>query len=335
MRLMTLDPPVRDTMRLDRIFSLYWFHPLRRIFCRRDGLRIPILMYHSVSERDECARHPYFETNVRPDVFARQMQYLAENHYRVISLSEALSLLSGCSASTPHPEAGRFRAHEYCVLTFDDGFRDFFHTAWPILKRYRFAATVFLPTGLIADDRRGLGARDCLTWREVSALAEEGVEFGAHTVSHVQLYELVSKQVRHRGRERIDGSSSGSSPFPPVRTSEDGLAPIEYELQESKQTIEKMLGKPVDHYSYAYAFPEHDPGFVGMYEISLRQAGYRAAVSTRVGTARCGDNPYTLRRIPVNSHDDPSLFSAKLAGAYDWLGRPQFFFKKLRAGKAA
>lgn len=336
MRLMTLDPPVRDTMRLDRIFSLYWFHPLRRMFRRRDGLRIPILMYHSVSGRDECMRHPYYETNVRPEVFIRQMQFLADHHYRVMSLSEAVFLLSDGPVVPPmHPEAGRPPSSGYCVLTFDDGFRDFFHTAWPILEQFKYASTVFLPTGHISEDRRQLGTRECLTWGEVKKLAAEGVEFGAHTVSHVQLHDLASAWRIRDGRSRIEIKSKESDPAASEIKSDEGFSRLEYELRASKTKIEETLGKPVSHYSYAYAFPEQDHGFVGMYETVLRQVGYRAAVSTRVGTARHGDNPYTLKRIPVNSHDDPLLFRAKLEGAYDWLARPQLLSKQLWAGRAA
>jgi peptidoglycan/xylan/chitin deacetylase (PgdA/CDA1 family) len=320
-------------MRLDRILSVYWFYLLRRLARRENGLRIPILMYHSVSGRDECSHHPYYETNVRPEVFIRQMQYLADRHFRVIPLSEAVSMLTDRHGARPqHPEAGHPPTKAYCVLTFDDGFRDFFHTAWPILERFEFASTVFLPTGRIADERQEMGARDCLTWGEVKKLAAEGVEFGAHTVSHVQLYDLMS--AGRNKRTRSDVMTEESALVPSKRQCGEGTAPIEYELRESKKNIEENLGKPVSHYSYAYAFPEQDRAFVGMYETALRQAGYRAAVSTRVGTARHGDNPYTLRRIPVNSYDDPLLFRAKLAGAYDWLARPQLLSKQLRAGRA-
>jgi len=114
-------------MRLDRILSVYWFYPLRRLARRENGLRIPILMYHSVSGRDECSHHPYYETNVRPEVFIRQMQYLADRHFQVISLSEAVSMLTDRpGARLQHPEAGHSPTKAYCVLTFDDGSGIFF-----------------------------------------------------------------------------------------------------------------------------------------------------------------------------------------------------------------
>ena len=77
-------------MRLDRLLTLYFFHPLSGILRQKESTRISILMYHSISERDEHVPHPYYVTNTRPEVFARQMQFLADNNYKVISLSEAL-----------------------------------------------------------------------------------------------------------------------------------------------------------------------------------------------------------------------------------------------------
>jgi len=288
-------------MRFDRLITLYFFQPLRRLLSNRKGLRVSILMYHSVSDRDESNRHPYYETNIRPEVFARQMQFLADNNYKVISLSGAVALISGNSPSSLVTQSTSQPVNKckYCVLTFDDGYRDFHDTAWPIVKEHGFTSTMFLPTGHITDERRKLNGRECLTWTEVRALAADGADFGAHTVSHVQLYEIARQD-------------------------------IVIELRASKQAIEEALGKTVDHYSYAYAFPEHDKNFVKIYEMSLQKAGYQSAVTTRLGTAKPGDNSYTLKRIPVSTHDDERLFFAKLEGAYDWLAVPQTLSKNFK-----
>jgi peptidoglycan/xylan/chitin deacetylase (PgdA/CDA1 family) len=288
-------------MRLDRFLTLYFFHPLRRILRRSSGTRISILMYHSVSDRDADVSHPYYQTNTRPEVFARHMQFLADNNYKVISLSDAVSLLSGSSPSSLVTQATNqpVTSSKYCVLTWDDGYRDFHDYAWPILKKHGFTATMFLPTGFMENERKALNGKDCLTWGEVKTLATNGTAFGAHTVSHVQLYALDRRNIAK-------------------------------ELQNSKKEIEEKLGSKVNHYSYAYAFPEQDTDFVQYLEQSLRQAGYTCAVSTRIGTVGLGDNPYILKRIPVNSHDDEDLLRAKLAGAYDWLNRIQVIKKRVK-----
>jgi len=318
-------------MRLDRLLTLYFFHPLRRILWRDTGLRISILMYHSILEQDDPGRHPYFQTNTKPEIFSRHMQVLADNDYKVISLSEAISLLSIVSrpeAGSRKPEAGSFprgpkpesgspkpgaKRHQlpnqlnysitsprkYCVLTWDDAHRDYHDNAWPILKKYGYPATMFLPTGFVDNERKRLNGKECLTWDEVEEIASQGGMFGAHTVSHMQLYGMDSRK-------------------------------IDYEINQSKGEIEGRLHSRVEHYAYALAFPEQDMVFVRNLLNILHQAGFTGAVSTRIGTAKPGDNPYILKRIPVNSHDDERLLRAKLAGAYDWLNRIQAMKKRVK-----
>ena len=305
-------------MRLDRLLTLYFFHPLRKILGQKGGPRISILMYHSISNQDDPGRHPYFQTNTKPEIFARQMQFLADNDYKVISLTDAVSLLSivlqpAAGSPTPDtlplrgmpesgsrkPEAGSPKPHKYCVLTFDDGYRDFYAVAWPILKKHGFTATMFLPTGFVDNERKRLNGKECLTWDEVKELASQGGMFGAHTVSHVQLYGMDSRK-------------------------------IDYEISQSKREIEEKLHSRVQHYAYALAFPEQDMDFVRNLLNTLRQAGFTGAVSTRIGTTKQGDDLYLLKRIPVNSHDDIELLQAKLEGGYDWLNRIQVMKKKIR-----
>jgi len=291
-------------MRLDRLLTLYFFHPLSGILRSSDGTRISILMYHGISERDEDVPHPYYVTNTRPEVFARQMQFLADNDYNVISLSEAISLLSIVSKpQTGSPAAKRHfpkpEARQNVVITFDDGHRDYHDVAWPILKKFGYPATMFLPTGFVDNERKRLNGKECLTWDEVEALAAQGAMFGAHTVSHIQLYGKDSRK-------------------------------IDYEINQSKREIEEKLHGRVEHYAYALAFPEHDMGFVQNLQDILRQVGFTGAVSTRIGIAKQGDDLYLLKRIPVNSHDDEGLLRAKLEGGYDWLHQVQAYKKKMR-----
>ena len=303
-------------MRLDRLLTLYFFHPLSRMLRRNSGTRISILMYHSILDQDDPNRHPYFQTNTKPEIFAQQMQFLADNNYNVISLSEAISLIGGSPQIPNYPVTS---PRKCVVLTWDDGYADFHDNAWPILKKHGFTATMFLPTGYISNDRKSLIGKNCLTWDEVTTLAGEGASFGAHTVSHVQLYELYKT-----------ASKQSNMSFLRRQESIETMATIDYELRASKQAIEEKLGRPVDQYSYAYAFPEQDQKFVDIYGKALKREGYRSAVSTRIGTAKRGDSLYTLKRIPVNSHDDDGFLQAKLEGGYDWLHQLQSAKKKMR-----
>ena len=102
------------------------------------GSRIPILMYHSVSEADETGVHPYYRTATKPAVFAEQMQFLHEHGYATLNLGEAVQSLHNGALSK-----------KYVVITFDDGYDDVYQNAFPALNHYSFSAIVFLPTAYI------------------------------------------------------------------------------------------------------------------------------------------------------------------------------------------
>src|SRR5665213_3134267 len=133
----------------DVFATLYFFHPLKRLF--KQGNRIPILMYHSISNRQEMG-HPYYRTVTSPEVFAKQMQYLHDNGYSALSLSDAVKWLEGPSGGRP------------VVITFDDGFQDFYTSAFPILTKLGLSATMFLPTAYIGDTCQSFKGVECLTW---------------------------------------------------------------------------------------------------------------------------------------------------------------------------
>jgi peptidoglycan/xylan/chitin deacetylase (PgdA/CDA1 family) len=105
------------------------------------------------------------------------------------------------------------------VLTFDDGYRDFYTDVFPVLKKYNAKATVYMIAGFV-------GYKNNLTDAQLKELAVSGlVDIGAHTVHHV-------------------GLTHGSSPM------------IEQEVTEGKKILEIMTGQPV--VSFAYPNGEYD-----------------------------------------------------------------------------
>lgn len=98
---------------------------------------LPILMYHGVIA-DDC---PWSQWTQLPLAqFRRQMDILAK-HYNVISLSECLKAILSRGKLPPRS----------AVITFDDGFRNVYARAYPVLQEKRLPATVFLTTGLLDD----------------------------------------------------------------------------------------------------------------------------------------------------------------------------------------
>jgi hypothetical protein len=90
----------------------------------------------------------------------------------------------------------------------------------------------------------------------------------------------------------------------------------------------------VQCFAYPYAFPESDRVFTDFLRDVLAREGFRYGVTTVLGTAKAGDDPLFLRRLPVNDHDNPRLLRAKLEGGYDWLHAFQYAAKRLRKNRA-
>jgi peptidoglycan/xylan/chitin deacetylase (PgdA/CDA1 family) len=270
--------------------TLYFFHPLQELL-QRSPVGIPILMYHSISVDEETGRSAYYRTCTDPLIFVEQMAFLAKNRYNTIGLSEAAQRINGAAHDTERP----------VVLTFDDGYQDFYTEAFPILHSFGFSATVFLPTAYIGDNTLAFNGKACLTWGQVRELQRAGIKFGSHTVTHPQLRTLPT-------------------------------AALQRELRCSREEVENRLGAQVESFSYPYAFPEADRPFKDRVCGLLHEAGYQNGVSTIIGRADRNDGPWLMKRLPVNSCDDQRLFRAKLEGGYDWLHALQRASKIVRFG---
>src|SRR5579875_3987322 len=122
--------------RLDRAVSLKWAR-MRQLMPRRCGA--PILMYHSLSD-EFGERHPYFETNTSPKIFAAHMRYLSENGYKIVKLSEA----AGENQQSDERKV---------AITFDDGYRNFYTDGAPVLAKHGFRATMFVVSEFAAQKK--------------------------------------------------------------------------------------------------------------------------------------------------------------------------------------
>ncbi len=128
----------------------------------------PTLMYHHVEDLTQAGKEGHAGLSVAPEMFHSQMQYLHEKGYTPAGMSELLSFF----------DSGGGLGKKPVLLTFDDGYNDFYLNAYPVLKEFGFKATLFLPTGLVENP-------GYLSWKQVSEISGSGlVLFANHTWSH-------------------------------------------------------------------------------------------------------------------------------------------------------
>lgn len=175
---------------------------------------VPVLLYHHVQPNEQILEKKQQNISVDAEIFAGQMEYLASRGYSALTPAELFSGLGGSLPAKP------------VVLTFDDGYDDFYTWAYPALKKNGIKATVFLPTGLI--DNPGY-----LSWAQVSEIKASGfVAFANHTWSHKSLLGIPEEAVRNE----ISTAK--------IQLEEHGLGPVEffaYPYGSESKTTEKVL----------------------------------------------------------------------------------------------
>ncbi|MBN1604970.1 MAG: polysaccharide deacetylase family protein [Chitinispirillaceae bacterium] len=275
-------------IRFDRLITLV----LNVLKTPQRNDHIPVLMYHSVTNRITNTR-PYYSTEISTLKFERHLIFLNDNNYRVYFLKDIKDLLNFTRNDTHK---------KYVIITFDDGYKNFYDNAFPLLAKHNIPATLFVPSGLIPES--GYGQFE-----------------GAHLMNWVQIKECTVQQL-------ID---IGSHSLMHNRLTELNIDMLKQELSQSKSIIENNIQKEVTSFSYPFRFPDENQSFISLLCALYKESGYTISVTTRIGTVRRGDNLYILKRIPVNEYDDLKLFKAKLEGSYDWLYSLQYLFKIMRS----
>lgn len=135
-------------------------------------LRVPILMYHYVSEPPRDADKYRRDLSVPPQKFEQQMAYLADNGFEAVDLYD-LSLAITSKRELPEKPV---------VISFDDGYLDNYENAFPIMQDYGMKGTFFVITEFIDEGREGY-----MTWDMVKEMSEAGMRIESHSKTHPDL----------------------------------------------------------------------------------------------------------------------------------------------------
>jgi peptidoglycan/xylan/chitin deacetylase (PgdA/CDA1 family) len=164
---------------------------------------IPVLMYHSVLPSALKENRLVVSVNT----FSRQMEFLKKHNYNVIPLEKIPDFILNKKEIPPKTIA----------ISFDDGYKDNYLYAFPVLKKYNLFATIFL----VVND---IDKPDRLNWQEIFEMKNSGlISFGSHTISHPNLVSLNDEEKKK-------------------------------EIFESKRILEEKLASPIRTFSYPAGF---------------------------------------------------------------------------------
>jgi peptidoglycan/xylan/chitin deacetylase (PgdA/CDA1 family) len=135
-------------------------------------LTVPILMYHRIDRLTPSLPSITRRLTVAPADFAQQMEWLHVNRFHTLTQRQLFDALERGRPLPPRP----------VVITFDDGYRDVFRNAVPVLHRLRLTATLYVITSRISGPDPSF-----LSWGEVEGLDRLGFDVGSHTEHHLEL----------------------------------------------------------------------------------------------------------------------------------------------------
>ncbi len=243
-------------------------------------LAVPILLYHAVDESPPGWIAPY---TVKPDVFRRHLDLIASLGCQPLTVTEMAERL----------QPGRSWPDRPVVITIDDGFADVASVVAPALAAQGFPATLYVTTAALSAGPTsapcgvgptgapcgvgptgtpcGVGPTGAphrlpqaamLRWDQLPALEADGIELGAHTLTH-----------------------------PPLDILPEGMAYTE--IKDSKVVLEDALGHPVR--SFAYPHGHHDRRVTTL----VRHAGFDSACAVKNALSSATDDAFALSRLTV------------------------------------
>lgn len=217
---------------------------------------IPILLYHSVGKASSSR---FEKWSIDSALFAEHMRYLKSEGHIFRTVSQVVESLDNESSTL---------SENTLVITFDDGFSDFYDNALPVLVDEAIPATLFIVADYVGSTskwlaREGEFLRPMLTWQQVNEIGHQGgIECGSHTMTHPHLDELTMSKATDQ-------------------------------IVRSKALLEDKLGLPVLSFAYPY----------GHFDTAVRDrveaAGYSSACAVKNAFSSPEDDRFALARIVV------------------------------------
>ena len=238
---------------------------LNALFLRNVGL---IVAFHRVQDGEDSQG-----LSIGRDLFARHCRFF-KRHFDVVRLADLVTRLERGEA-----------VDRQLAITFDDGYRDNFVNARPVLEDLSLPATFFVVSQWIGSDAwpwwdREQGVRHpWMTWDQVKYLNQAGFDIGAHTRTHADLGQIAEATAR----EEIFGA---------------------------RRDLERRLQRPIDLFAYPYG---RRTNMTESNRALVKAAGFRCCCSCYGGLTPRGADPFQLQRLAVSPwYDSPDQFGMEL-----------------------
>lgn len=231
---------------------------------------VPIIMYHQVLPSPDQG----YRLAVSTQTFDRQMCFLKRHKFNVLPLEDLIRLIREKKRIPPRT----------VVITFDDGYRDNYIYAFPVLKKYGLPATIFLIANEVGRVN-SLGIPDRVSWKEILEMYDsELITFGSHAL--------------------------GPEPLINIHSEEE----LRNQIFNSKSKIEKETGSQINIFSY----PE------GLFNRQIKQlvidSGYIGAVATNPGKQSSSGDVFALKRIRISENAaNMFIFALEVSGFYTFV----------------
>ncbi len=215
-----------------------------------------VLMYHRVNDN-----LPPNDLIMPVRLFREQMVYL-QKYCHVLGVEELGDVISG-------RYLGRQRRPQV-LITIDDGYRDTFLNAYPVLRELNLPAAVFLSTGFIGTDKamgryEHMPVPDMLNWEEVDIMRKGNIVFAGHTVSHPHLTALTYEQQKA-------------------------------EIEGSIKAVFERTGAQASRTVFCYTYGEYNDDTLRI----LRELGVKTAFTVCPGVNTVREKPLELNRIAAD-----------------------------------
>ena len=171
-----------------------------------DQAKAIILIYHSVRPMSDTFTKSQRDFNLDPIMFDKQIKYLLDNGYNIIPMSDLLE----------HYQNNKSLPKNAVIINFDDGWKNQYKYAYPILKKYGISATFFIYT-----DKISVG-HAFMNWDEIIDLQNNRMEIQSHSIDH------------------------------PILTRINDDEKLFNEIYQSKKILEQKLNKPIKIFAYPY-----------------------------------------------------------------------------------